>query len=170
MKKNFFKLMAGAAITLSTVNAQAAEPEKTEWSKIGEGTHKMTLISVYDAALYAPDGKYDADKPFKLKITYRINTTGKKLAKRTIDEMQNTNCKYSDMYDVWQQDMTKVFPADVEKGMQLTGVKQDDMTTFYSKSGKLGEIKGEKFQDCFFGVWLKESTSAPELREKLLGL
>ena len=65
--------------------------------------------------------------------------------------------------------MRKIFP-DVGKGVRLTGVYTGtDETIFYKNNSEIGRIKDPDFSKAFFGIWLDEKTSAPDLRRSLLG-
>ena len=65
--------------------------------------------------------------------------------------------------------MRALFP-DVHKGDTLTGVYTRKGTTIFYKNGKkLETINDPEFGRAFFGIWLSENTSEPDLRKQLLG-
>lgn len=66
--------------------------------------------------------------------------------------------------------MKALFP-DVVAGDQLTGVHHPgEKAEFYRNDELIGVVHDPEFASAFFGIWLDAGTSAPELRERLLGM
>lgn len=137
--------------------------------KIGEGRMTYMFWDIYDAALYAPNGAWQEDKPYALKISYLRNLDGEKIADRSVQEIRGQGFTDEDKLATWHAQMRKIFP-DVSEGTSLTGVNTGTgETVFYKDNIEIGRIEDEKFSRAFFGIWLNEKTSAPSLRRKLLG-
>ena len=65
--------------------------------------------------------------------------------------------------------MKKIFP-NVEEGQQLTGLfSPGQPSRFFLNGSSIGEIADPEFGPAFFGIWLHPKTSAPKLRQLLLG-
>ena len=142
-------------------------PNATQLSK---AKFSVLFWHVYDTSLYTSDNKFSFDKPFALKLDYKRKLYGKKIAERSADEIRHIGFKDEVRLAGWFTQMLKIFP-DVEKGVSITGIyKPDGITVFYKNDEKIGEINDTEFGKWFFGIWLSEKTSEPELRKKLLGI
>lgn len=138
-------------------------------AKVGEGRLTYFIWDVYDAALYAPQGAWAENTPFALQLSYLIGIKGKKIADRSIEEMRKQGFYDEIKLAAWQTQMRNIFP-DVSEGVDLTGVQtQSGDTVFYKDNVEVGRINDPEFSKAFFGIWLDENTSAPDLRRKLLG-
>lgn len=129
---------------------------------------KIAFWHIYDAALYAPNGKYVHDKPYALKLVYRQDIKGKKIAETSEQEISKHGFADKKQLALWSAEMEKIFP-DIRSGDSLTGVYTGNKTVFCHGDRKIGAIDGKDFARHFFGIWLSEKTSAPALRRKLLG-
>lgn len=158
--------MLAVVFLTHSVNAEATK----EMKLVGSAKMKYFLWDVYKAELFAPNGNYKEDGDFELRLTYLMKLDGEDIAERSIKEMKGIGANDKTALDKWQAFMTEVFP-DVKKGSVLSGIKSSDNTvTFLSDDKPIGEIKDSGFAHYFFGIWLDEKTSEPDLREKLLGL
>lgn len=137
--------------------------------KVGEGRLTYIVWDVYDATLYAPEGAWSDNKPFALQLSYLRSFKGKKIADRSAEEIRGQGFTDEVKIATWHAQMSKIFP-DVNEGVSLTGVyTYTGETIFYRDNTKIGRIKDPKFSKAFFGIWLNEKTTAPNLRRKLLG-
>ncbi len=137
--------------------------------KVGQGRLTYLMWDVYDAALFAPQGTWKKDQPFALQLSYLRKIEGKKIADRSVEEMRGQGIADEVKLATWHTQMRKIFP-NVDEGITLTGVyTQKGETVFYKDSTEIGRIQDAEFSKAFFGIWLNEKTSAPDLRRKLLG-
>ena len=140
-----------------------------EASIVGRGTLTYAFWDIYDATLYAPQGKWDKNKPFALSIKYNWPLEGKSIADRSVQEMRKQGFQDEVKLATWNTQMKAIFP-DVRQGTVLTAVRaQGGKTVFYEDNKMIGSIKGDEFGQYFFDIWLSEKTSAPDLRRNLLG-
>ena len=138
--------------------------------KVGQGRLTYMFWDVYDAALYAPNGVWKADKPFALQLSYLREIDGEKIADRSLQEMREQGFTDEGKLERWHKEMKKIFP-DVDEGIVLTGVfTNKGETVFYMDSTEIGRIEDPEFGPSFFNIWLSEKTNSPKLREKLLGV
>ena len=94
---------------------------------------------------------------------------GKKIADRSVEEIRGQNFTNEVKLAAWHAQMRKIFP-DVDEGISLTGVyTKTGETVFYKNNTEIGRINDPEFSKAFFGIWFNEKTSAPGLRQKLLG-
>jgi hypothetical protein len=140
-----------------------------EAQKVGQGRMTYLFWDVYDATLYAPEGAWDDDKPFALQLSYLRMLEGKKIADRSVEEIRGQGYNDELKLATWHTQMRKIFP-DVDEGVSLTGIyTQSGETVFYRDNTEIGRINDPAFGKAFFGIWLNEKTSEPDLRRKLLG-
>jgi hypothetical protein len=125
---------------------------------------------VYQATLYAPQGQWDPKGPFALSLEYYRDLKGADIAQRSIEEMKKQGFNEIATLAEWEKQMRAIFP-DVKKGSVLSAVYNPEQgTSFYDGETPIGTIAGRAFAQQFFGIWLAETTSEPDLRQALLGL
>ena len=136
---------------------------------VGEGRLTKLFWDIYDARLYAPHGKWNSNKPFALEISYIREIRGKTIADQSIKEMRTLGFNNEIKLASWHSQIKSIFP-DVKTGSKLTGIYTTNKeTVFYSGDDRIGVIKDPEFGRLFFGIWLDRNTTAPRLRNQLLG-
>ena len=139
-------------------------------SVVGRGVLTYAFWDIYQATLYAPNGFWNPKKPFALSIEYYKELDGKDIADTTEQEMRKQGFTDEIKLYNWHARMKNIFP-DVKNGTVLTAVYVPRKhTLFYLENKLIGSIKGDEFGRLFFGIWLSDNTSEPELRRALLGL
>ncbi|MDO6568381.1 chalcone isomerase family protein [Alteromonas sp. 1_MG-2023] len=135
---------------------------------VGIAMFTYLFWDVYDATLYAPQGKWQPEAPFALKLDYQRDLDGKKIAQRSVDEMRKQGISDEEKLSEWEDKMIAIFP-DVEDGDVITGVATASHTSEFYINGELaGSIEDTDFTQAFFDIWLSENTSEPKLRKALL--
>ena len=159
----FFALPAYALPPSASV--QTMVPHAQE---VGGGRMTYLMFDVYDAALFAPEGHYDPNAPFALRLSYLRDLEGKDVAKRSIEEMRKQGFTDEVKLATWYSQLSAIFP-DVHEGTVLTGIRTGDGETVFDEGGKeIGRIHDPEFTRAFFDIWLSPKTTDPELRAKLL--
>lgn len=139
-------------------------------SVVGRGVLSYAFWDIYEATLYAPKGRFDPAKPVALSIAYYHAIDGRDIADRSVQEIRKQGFNDEIKLATWNAQMKAIFP-DVKNGTTLSAVYMPgNQTTFYNGNKAIGAIKGDDFGKSFFGIWLGERTSKPELRRALLGL
>ena len=133
-----------------------------------QGSGKLTWwgFHVYDATFYR--GANLNSPEFALDLRYQKSLNGNAIANRTSDEMKKLGVSEAQAQN-WGKQLASFLP-NVEPGQNITAIyipKQG--TTFYFEGKPLAQIPGSDFSKAFFGIWLDPKTSAPKLREQLLG-
>jgi hypothetical protein len=181
-RKPTIAVVAVAAITLASAMVAATVPlvarttmlpepasrDLADAKRVGQGKLTWFGLDVYEAFLYAPQGRYVQGAPVALRLNYLRDLKGEAIAKRSRDEMAKLGVAPAQL-DPWMTAMQRVFP-DVRKGQALTGVQRaDGGVSFYLDDKPLGVVGDPAFGAAFFAIWLDERTSAPGLRQALLG-
>lgn len=139
-------------------------------SVVGRGILTYAFWDVYEATLYAPKGQFKPSKPFALSIKYFHEIDGKDIADKSVQEMRKQGFNDEIKLAAWHTQLKAIIP-DVKNGTVLSAVfTPDGQTYFFNGSKAIGTVKGGDFARLFFGIWLGENTSKPELRRNLLGL
>ncbi len=139
-----------------------------EAQKVGSGRLSYLFMPIFDATLYGPQGRWDANQPFALRLDYLRPLKGKAIAKNSVEEMRKQGAPDASL-KIWGAQLEAIIP-DVGHGVSITGVRDAaGATGFYSGDKWLGGISAPEFSTCFFAIWLGEKTSQPALRKQLLG-
>ena len=140
--------------------------EKSEL--VGEGEYRRLLWDIYIARLYANYGTYKADDSFALQLEYQRNIKANDIVNMSIELIEGQGVSDQKKFANWQEQLAAIIP-DIRKGDLLTGIHQDGKSFFYLGDEPIGEINDTELSQYFFDIWLGENTTAPELREKLIG-
>lgn len=138
-----------------------AGPGLRRW---GSGSFRKFGFLVYEATLWAGDDPLQP--PLALRLDYKRKLAGKAIAEASVKEMRKLIAD-SRQLEAWGQAMAAIFP-DVRDGDHLIGLWQPEGARFLQGERNLGNIDDPAFARAFFGIWLDENTSAPELRAALL--
>lgn len=131
------------------------------------GTGKFTYfgLNIYQAKYMSLENSIK--NSFALELKYARNFSGESIASETIKQMKKIGVT-NPAIARWENDLKIIFP-NIENGHTLTGIYIPQKgTTFLHNGNKVGEIAGDEFSRAFFGIWLDQKTSAPELRTQLL--
>lgn len=136
---------------------------------VGRGKLSYAFWDIYEATLFAPQGRWDPARPYALSIAYYRGIDGKDIADRSVQEMRKQGFQDEVKLAAWHTQMKEIFP-NVRDGSVLSAVfTPGQQTLFYHGEAVIGAIKGDEFGQLFFGIWLGEKTSEPDLRNALLG-
>ena len=128
-------------------------------------------FEVYDAQLWI-DPNFRTSRlgahPLALSLTYLRTLRGKAIAERSVTEMRRQGPLAAEQEAQWLAEMTRVFP-DVAANDRLTGLWQPGQGAhFWFNAAPRGTIADDVFAARFFGIWLSEATSEPDMRRALL--
>ena len=155
-------------------HAQDARPELSGVPGVQPQTVNRFAVwgfDVYDARLWTtPDFevKHYARHTFALELQYLRKLQGQAIAERSIDEMRRFGPLSQTKAQEWLQAMRQVFP-DVAQGDRITGVHLPGQgAEFWVNGRRAGEVSDPQFARLFFGIWLDERSSEPQLRTRLI--
>lgn len=136
--------------------------------QVGQGVFKRFGWSIYEARLYAVEGRFDASKPYALSLTYERTIAGDRLVQASLDEMRKLGAPV-DLHPEWASALAQVLPS-VSKGVTLTAVyRPGEGAIFYEQDKETGRVN-DVLARLFFAIWLDPRTSEPSLRQALLGI
>ena len=136
----------------------------------GQGRLRYFGFNVYDASLWtAPAFRASryAQHGLILELAYLRELKGRAIAERSLAEMRRAGTVTLTQAQDWLSAMLTAFP-DVSAGERITGLHTPGVgTRFWFNGQPRADIRDPEFR-LFFGIWLAESTSEPQLRSALL--
>ncbi len=168
------KRLPAYAVMLTLLSAPAAAADCAskylrDVREVGQGEGRRFVFHAYDAKLLAPQGTYSENKPFALTLTYRMQFSGKAIAREAAAQMRRMNVAGESDINRWQQLMQTIFP-DVTPGMAITGLRlKSGATVFCTTNGEIGRMTDPAFADAFFSIWLGAGAENQDLRHQLTG-
>ena len=160
--------MLRVLVIMLLVSANAFAADYKAMKTVGKGELSWMFWTAYEAELLSDNGEYSPDKPFALKLVYNMDFTGNDIAQRSAEEIIAQKVAAKDDIDKWLVEMNNIF-SDVKNGDSITGVRNESGESLFLHNGEeIGRINDPEFTKAFFGIWLSEKTSEPELRAQLL--
>ena len=136
---------------------------------VGQTAFRFGPFTLYEAALFAPEGNFSWDRPFALTLTYRLGLEAEQIADVAVSEMARTTGRPETHFAPLQARLEACF-ADVQPGDHLSGLSLGpDAASFFHNGTQRCEIEHAGFRDDFFGIWLGDRTRRPDLTAVLTG-
>jgi hypothetical protein len=140
---------------------------------LGSAALRFLGWTVYEARLWVQQGfqagSY-AQSPFALELNYYRALSGPLIAERSLKEMRRQGPLSPAREQAWLQAMVRAFP-DVKAGDRLTGLHTPGGGAHFWFNGQSRPaVPDPDFSRIFFGIWLSDASSEPEMRNHLLGL
>jgi len=138
----------------------------------GSGRLAFLGLHIYDIRLWVSEGftaqTFD-QRPLAIEIEYARSLAGRRIAERSLEEMQRIAPIPAVQGGAWLASMKQAFP-DVAEGDRLIGLHRPGEGASFFHNGKLrADIADPDFARAFFAIWLSPKTSEPRLRLALLG-
>lgn len=138
----------------------------------GSGKLRFFGLLVYEARLWASTQfvpqPFDAHA-FGLELHYARKLEGAAIAQRSIVEMRRAGGLDDRQAQSWQAALTSAFP-NVVPGDRLTGLHvPGEATRFFHNGRPTATVADPLFARAFFGIWLADTSSEPDLRRQLIG-
>lgn len=188
-RRTCLHLLAGAAglalapvLSAQTATAPAAPAEvqaELPGARLqGGGRLRFFGLHIYDVRLWVtPSHPAEAAAredylrhAFVLEFVYARGLEGRKIAERSIEEMERAGRLPPTQAQSWLAFMTQAFP-NVQAGTRLSALYRPAEAGRFFVNGSAGaEIRDAEFARRFFGIWLGPQTSEPKLRLQLLGV
>ena len=146
------------------VQAQVRAPLQ----KVGSGSYRKFGFTIYRATLWAPNGKWDAAKPYALALRYTRSLSKETLADSTIDNIHDENVADDVTFARWSAGIKRTMPA-VEDGDVMIGVVNPGAeTVLYFNGNQIAKTGDQDLIRAFFNIWLGEGADE-DLKSELLG-
>jgi len=164
------KILISLFLTL-TLSSVFAAPTFTSLlpgaQQVGQGMFKRFGWSIYEASLYAPEGRFNPRQPYALALTYERTISGDRLVESSLEQMRKLGAPVDERPN-WVTELARVLPS-VSKGVTLTGVyRPGEGAIFYQMNIETGRMDDDLAR-WFFAIWLDPRTSEPSLRQALIG-
>lgn len=154
-------------VLFSSSSIWAAEHENLPLR--GQANFKWYFLQVYEAKLWGEKIEDIYSKPLKLELKYSRSFKGKDIAEQSIKELANAKIP-KEKLDQWKPILLEIFP-DVNEGdvIQASYHPKEGVIFRLNSIKEIGRLTDLEFSKKFLDIWLGQNTSAPELRNKLLG-
>ena len=161
---------------LQWVHAQTTLPAEVAQAlpgaqQAGSARLRVFGFNVYDATLWVEPGFSAAtfeQHALVLELTYLRRLSGDAIAQRSLQEIARLGRINPGQSQRWLAAMLASFP-DVRSGDRLTGLHRPASGAGFWLNGQPRPgIEDPEFSRLFFGIWLSQATSEPELRRALL--
>lgn len=171
-------LIALALPAMTELLADTAPPAELQTALpqarlLGTGVLRFFGLRVYEARLWVKPGFVPDDyarQPLGLELTYDRKLEGAAIAERSVAEMRRVGKFDEAQAKRWLALMKQAFP-DVAAKDRLLGLHDGEgEVRFFHNGRQTVAVNDAEYARLFFGIWLAPQTSAPALRESLLGL
>ena len=137
---------------------------------VGEARLQMFFFKIYDAQLFAPDGRLRRDGAYALRLTYLIDAKKDKIVERTVKEMKRQKAASSLVIEGWVPLMEANFIS-MPKGSIADFIHTADGRLILAANGKaIAEITNRRFIKALMDIWLGPKPRDPEFQRKLMGV
>lgn len=150
--------LAAVALTLAALPAWASPNEVSRAlpgaEKVGEASYSVLSVRLFNAELYAGNGRFSWERPFALTLTYDRSARASMLINRSIREMSSRGAGNAARLAPLRAQLERCF-TDVDSGDRFTGVSTGAETAvFYLNGAQRCEVRWPNFRRHFFGIWL----------------
>jgi len=129
--------------------------------RVGKARFTVVFFDIYDAELFAPDGRLDRAGPYALRLTYLINAKKARIVSQTVKEMKRQTSASAAQIDGWIPLMERHFIS-MDKGTSADFIHTADGRLVLVAEGRvLSEITDRDFITALMDVWL-----GPKVRDK----
>lgn len=163
-------LAATACLVLSLWASQIQAYPVDTLRPVGSTTLKWMFFTVYDSALFSPDGIFRGIEPgLALRIDYHRAISRDRLLQTTRDQWRKLGLYQGARSESWLVQLQALWP-DVSKGDSIAVyVEPDGTASFYYNQELAGVLADPDFARHFLAIWLAENSSFPALRDQLVG-
>ena len=118
----FFAMMMGS-VTMALAEPWRAHVPDAEI--VGKARLKVLLFKIYDATLYAPQGRFDPEGAFALRLDYLVDASKAQIVKRSLSEIQRQTQADEAQLKIWERFLNASF-RDLKDGESATAIHNKD--------------------------------------------
>ena len=137
--------------------------------RVGAARFKVMFFKIYDAELFAPDGRFDRNGPYGLRLTYLVDAKKDRIISSTVKEMKRQKAASKAKIDSWIPLMERHFIA-MDKGGRAGFLDTGDGRLLVTANGRVvSEIDDRRFITALMDVWLGPKVRDRDFQDKLMG-
>ena len=137
---------------------------------VGKARFKVFLFKIYDATLFAPNGQFDPDGVYALRLSYLVDASKAQIVKRSLVEMDRQTKAGEAQLKIWKVFLDASF-RDLKDGESATAIhNRDGSITFYLNDVEGETINDADFADAFMNIWLSDKAKDLDFSLALRGL
>ncbi|MDC3314212.1 chalcone isomerase family protein [Alphaproteobacteria bacterium] len=137
---------------------------------VGKARFKVFLFKIYDATLFAPNGQFDPDGVYALRLSYLVDASKAQIVKRSLVEMDRQTKAGEEQLKIWKVFLDASF-RDLKDGESATAIhNRDGSITFYLNDVEGETINDADFADAFMNIWLSDKAKDLDFSRALRGL
>ena len=172
-RRHFFAAMLALILAPRTAIAAATDGVMEELvpaaRRVGKARFKVVFFKIYDAELFAPDGRFERGGPYALRLTYLVNGKKDRIVAQTVKEMKRQKAASEARINRWEGLMERYF-VDMDKGTSADFIHTADGRLVLTAEGRvLGEITDRDFITALMDIWLGPKVRDKSFQRALLG-
>jgi len=149
-----FLSFSGPAQAQEYFPACAQKYIKSDVQKVGTSRFRKFGFTIYHATLWAPNGVYDANKPYALAITYNRDLDKGTLLDAITDDIKLQNAADAPTQAAWRDQLDGII-TEVKENDTLIGVfVPGEKSALIRNCQVLGAIDDMALTKAFFSIWL----------------
>ena len=130
--------------------------------RVGMARFKVVFFKIYDAELFAPEGRFDRSGPYALRLNYLVKAKKSRIISQTVKEMKRQKSARAAQLERWEPLMDRYF-IDMDKGTSADFIHTaDGRLVLATERRVLGEITERDFINALMDIWL-----GPKVRDKV---
>ena len=138
--------------------------------RVGIARFKVVFFKIYDAELFAPDGRFERAGPYALRLTYLVKGKKDRIIAQTVKEMKRQKAASTAQIERWTPLMERYF-IDMDKGTSADFIHTADGRLVLTAEGRvLGEIADRDFITALMDIWLGPKVRDKSFQRELMGL
>ena len=163
-------LMLAPRLAVADARAGALEALVPAARRVGKARFKVIFFKIYDAELFAPDGRFDRAGPYALRLTYLINAKKDRIVSQTVKEMKRQTSASNTQVESWIPLMERHFIS-MDKGTNADFIHTADGRLVLAAEGEvISEITDREFITALMDVWLGPKVRDKTFQRALMGL
>lgn len=137
---------------------------------VGEARFSVFLFPIYDASLYAPNGKYEKGGPLALVLNYLFDLDKESLVNQTVEALERRKLGTPDQIAKWKAILNEHFFDVVKKDKILIAFPDPETVSFSTNDGAPTTVVDSGFALAFKDLWLGDNIRNKKFQNQLLGM